>query len=397
MVFAFNRLPMQKFGKILLISLFVGMVSGGLSSLFLHSLLATTSLRNAYPLLIWGLPLFGLVFGLLLKKLPHHINQGVPHLLKNIETKSEISPWMAPFIFLSSLGTHLFGGSAGREGVGVIMGASAAHLMPKIHEAFKEMKPYLLYSGMAAGFSSIFGTPLAAIVFCFELHFFKEHRNIEIMISTTLASFIAFFTTHFLGTVHQDFTVNSPLGPHLIFYVLIATMASGLGAHLYYWGLEAYSRLISKIFKRHEVKLMVGGLLISLIVYFTKSYDYVGIGSDIITRSFHQEMSVYDFTMKTLLTIMTLALGLKGGEVTPLFFMGATFSNSLCALTGLKNFALSSALGMVGLFGAATGAPIASAVMGAELFGPEVGVLCLITSLGARKLMGRRSVYVTSP
>ena len=140
------------------------------------------------------------------------------------------------------------------------------------------------------------------------------------------------------------------------------------------------------------MKLLMGGLLVSLLVYFTNSYPYIGIGTDMIARSFVEQMSYHDFAMKCLLTVMTISIGFKGGEVTPLFFMGATFSNSISGLFNLKNFALSSSLGMVGLFGAVTGTPFASAVMGGELFGWKVGLLCLGACYLARLLMVARSV-----
>jgi H+/Cl- antiporter ClcA len=385
---------MPKIFKILSISLFVGTLSGTLSSLFLLSLTQVTSFRQTNPYLIWALPVFGFFFALLIKKIPHHINQGVPYILEELENeKAHVSPWMVPFIFLGSLGTHLFGGSAGREGVGVIMGASAAHLMPKIRETYKEMRPFLIYSGIAAGFSSIFGTPLAAIIFSFELHSFKHVRRIEIVICTILASFVALLVPHLLDTPHQYFHVSYTLEGRLFYYVSIASIASGIGGQLFYWGLKGYTNLISYMFPSIELKLLMGGLFVSFLVFFTDSYQYIGIGTDVIARSFIEQMSSHDFVLKCLLTIMTISIGFKGGEVTPLFFMGATFSNSIASLFNLKNFALSSSLGMVGLFGAVTGTPLASAVMGGELFGWKVGVLCLITCYFSRFLMGNRTVY----
>lgn len=385
---------MSKFLKIIFISVFIGLVSGLLSSLFLLSLSAVTSIRSTHPLLIWGLPVFGLFFGLFIKKIPHHINQGVPYILSELENpEAKVSVWMTPFIFLSSLGTHLFGGSAGREGVGVIMGASAAHLLPKFKKEFQEWRAFLIYAGGASGFAAIFGTPFAAILFAFELHNFKNIKRWDLLLSTTLSSVIAFFIPDFMGVIHQQFTVGLEWNFNILAYVLLGSLAAGLGGQFFYWGLKGYTQLISRLFPRIEWKLMVGGLLISFLVYFTGSYDYVGIGTDMIEKSFVSEMSYYDFVMKGLLTIMTISVGFKGGEVTPLFFMGATFSNGLSSLMGLKNFALSSSLGMMGLFGAVSATPIASAVMGAELFGPQVGVLCLMTCLMSRALMGKRSVY----
>jgi H+/Cl- antiporter ClcA len=385
---------MHKLLRILLIAALVGLISGLLSSCFLHLLEWVTSTRKVTPQLIWGLPVFGLFFGLCLRKIPHHINQGVPYIFHELENdQAKVSVWMTPFIFISSLLTHLFGGSAGREGVGVIMGASAAQLLPKFHATFSQMRPYLIYSGIAAGFSSIFGTPLAAICFAFELHAFKHIKNKDLFFCTTMASFIALVIPSFLGPGHQAFVVNFNRDSSLLMYLLLSGLASGVAGQIFYWGLLGYTRLISFVFPQIERKLFVGGLLISLFVYFTHSYDYIGIGTDIIAKSFVSERVPFDFLMKALLTIMTLAIGFKGGEVTPLFFMGATFSNSVASLFKFQNFGLSSALGMVGMFGAVTGTPIASAIMAGELFGAEIGILALGSCWLARFLMLGRSVY----
>lgn len=380
--------------KIPIISIFVGLVSGALSTLFLFSLSWVTSFRAENNYLIWGLPVFGLVFGLLIKIIPHHVNQGVPYILEELENdKAKVSVWMTPFIFLSSLGTHLFGGSAGREGVGVIMGASAAHLLPKLQKSFYSMRPFLIYAGLAAGFSSIFATPLAAIVFAFELHAFKDIRKYNLVICAGMASFVAVLVPQLSSVTHQHYHVDFLFSWELLPYLILASLSSGLGGQLFYWGMKGYTRLISHVFPHIVVKLTIGGLLVSFLVYFTGSYSYIGIGTDTIAKSFLTEMSFYDFAMKCLLTIMTISIGFKGGEVTPLFFMGSTFSNSLASFFNFKNFALSSSLGMTSLFGAVTGTPLASAVMAGELFGWKVGCLCLISCYLSRFLMGNHSIY----
>lgn len=380
--------------KIPIISLFVGLISGALSTLFLYSLSWVTSFRTENSYLIWGLPIFGLFFGLLIKIIPHHVNQGVPYILEELENdKAKVSPWMTPFIFLSSLGTHLFGGSAGREGVGVIMGASAAHLLPKLRTSFQSMRPFLIYAGLAAGFSSIFATPLAAIVFAFELQGFKHIRKYNLVMCAGVASFIAVLVPKLLEVTHQHYHVDFLFSWELLPYLILASLSSAFGGHLFYWGMKGYTRLISHLFPHIVLKLTIGGLLVSFLVYFTGSYAYIGIGTDTIAESFISEMSFYDFAMKCLLTIMTISIGFKGGEVTPLFFMGSTFSNSMASFFNFNNFALSSSLGMTSLFGAVTGTPLASAVMAGELFGWKVGCLCLISCYLSRFLMGNHSIY----
>jgi H+/Cl- antiporter ClcA len=379
--------------KILFIPVFIGLTSGCLSSAFLYLLNEVTLLREKNPFLLYLLPLFGFLFSWVIRKIPHHINQGVPYILEELNNeKAKVSPWMAPFIFFSSLGTHLFGGSAGREGVGVIMGASAAHLLPKLNRSFENLRPYLIYGGMAAGFSSIFGTPLAAIIFSFELHSFKDLKDYKLLVCTILSSFIAFATSNYLGPSHQLFQVLFSWS-EVIPYILLSGIISGFGAHFFYWGYKGYTRLISYLFPRLEIKLGLGSFFICFLVIMTNSYQYLGIGTDFISQTFVSERTYFDFLMKALLTIMTLSIGFKGGEVTPLFFMGSALSNWFCSALSFKNFGLSSSLGMTALFGAVTATPLASALMGAELYGWKAGVLCFFGCWIARFVFGKRCLY----
>lgn len=385
---------MSKFFKIIFIAIFVGLISGSLSTLFLYGLTAVTQVRESSYLWIWGLPLFGLFLGLIIKRIPPHINQGVPYILKSLDSEdTHVSPWMTPLVFLGALGTHLFGGSAGREGVGVIMGASISQLLPQVRNCLRGFKTYLIYSGIAAGFASIFGTPLAAIVFAFELHGFCNIKDWKLVVCIIASAYIAFIVLTFIGPEHTHYAVDFSYDSTLVYYFLIASVTSAFGGQLFYWGVRGYSLMMSKLVSRVEFRLLLGGLIVSLLVFLTDSYSYIGIGTDVIARSFNEQMHMSDFFFKCLLTVMTISVGFKGGEVTPLFFMGATLSNSTASFLGLKNFSLSSALGMVSLFGAATGTPLASAIMGWELFGWEVGALSLVTCYIARLLMVGRSIY----
>lgn len=385
---------MSKISKIILIAIFVGLLSGALSSLFLHSLDWVTSIRIKHPVLIWGLPFWGLFLGAMIKRIPHHINQGVPYILHELENpKANVSPWMTPFIFIASLGSHIFGGSVGREGVGVIMGASSAHLFSAVRLPYEEMRPVLIYSGIAAGFSSIFGTPIAAILFAFELHKYKHLKSRKIFVCTAVASFVAFYISRYLAPSHMNFNVDYEMTSDIFFYLLIATLTSGIGGLIFYWSLKSYTKFISKIFPHIELKLFMGGLLVSTVVFISGGHQFIGIGTDVIAQAFVAKMVPYDFAMKCLLTVMTISVGFKGGEVTPLFYMGSTFSNSIASFFNFSNYGLSSSLGMVGLFSAVTATPVASAIMGAELFGPKVGALCLISCILSRMLMRKHSVY----
>jgi H+/Cl- antiporter ClcA len=385
---------MSKFLKHILIFIYVGTASGVLSSLFLHALGAVTSFRMEHPRLLFGLPLFGFFFGLLLKRIPPSMNHSVPSVLEEIETdKKTISVWTAPFIFIASIGTHLFGGSAGREGVGVLMGASAAHLLPKTHRTFNQMRKYLIYGGVAAGFASIFGTPWAGVFFAFELRDFKERKNVYLLFTTLFSALLADSVTRILGPDHAKYVVGFSWDWSLLVYVaLIGIVSAGAGI-LFYQAMKRASSFFARALPRVEWRLFTGALILVLIVWFTGGFAYTGIGVDGIARSFSEEMSLRDFAMKCLLTILTLSVGFKGGEVTPLFFMGATLSNTVLAKLSFSNYSLSASLGMVSLFAAVTKTPLTCAIMAGELFGYEIFPLALGSCLLGSWLMKGRSIY----
>ena len=394
MIPTIRRSPVPKILKNVILLVYVGVVSGILSSFFLYSLTYVTTLRTNNPILIFGLPFYGLLFGLFLKKIPPYINQGIPYFVKEIDNHDEkVSTLTAPFIFLSSLGTHVFGGSAGREGVGVLMGASAAHILPKTYPTFERMRIHLIYAGVAAGFSSIFGTPLAGLVFAFEIHRFKEVRKYDLFFTTMFSALIADRVTRYLGPAHPEYSVSFNWEVLTLGISCLIGLISGIGALVFYFGMKEFTHQISKAIHSIEWKLFAGGALVSLVIYVFNLYDFAGIGNHIIEKSFFEQMDLSAFFIKCFLTIITLSVGFKGGEVTPLFFMGATLSNSILAFLNFNNYSLNSALGMSALFAAVTNTPIASTIMACELFGWKIGIFAFIACLIAKSMMKNRSIY----
>ena len=387
---------MSKIIKYFILFIYVGTISGILSSLFLYALELVTTIRVNHPQLIFGLPFFGFCFGLILKRLPKDINQGVPYIIQEIDNENhKVSVLTAPFIFLSSIATHLFGGSAGREGVGVLMGASAAHLLPKTHKIFEDARMHLIYGGVAAGFASIFGTPIAGILFAFELHGFKDLKRMDLIITTVLSAYIANAVTYYLGPVHAQYLVNIQWSLLSWVSVILIGVLCSLGGLIFYYGMK-FAHIFFKKIPHPEWKLFLGGALVASIVWTMHGEAYIGIGTDVIMKSFQGEMLLQDFWMKCLLTVLTLSVGFKGGEVTPLFFMGSTLSNAVLAKFSFTNFAFNSALGMVTIFAAVTKTPFASTLMACELFGYEIAPFALVCCFLSSALTGSKNIYKLS-
>lgn len=376
----------------ILIHLILGALVGAASALFLFGLDFVSSLRISYSQLIWGLPLFGILFGLILKNVSVEINQGVPYFVRMLnQEQQKVSFWTFPFILISSLGTHLFGGSAGREGVGVLMGAGISKLLSRFKAISKESE--LLSSGMVAGFSSIFGTPLAGLLFVFEIDKFRNSKNLNRIFCSLVASVAAYYITKILGVSHSNFYVRFQWDIKLLAYILIAGLVSGLGARVYFHIYKIINQKILRWSLHPSIKLLVGGFGVAALSYLIDGQSYLGLGTDIILKSFEQPMQIHDFVFKLILTVLTLVVGFKGGEVTPLFFMGATLSNSVLGFFHFNNFGLSAALGMVSLFGAVAGLPFTASILALELFGFKVGIVAFCSCLVARKIMGQHSIY----
>jgi H+/Cl- antiporter ClcA len=381
--------------KIILIGLITGALSGIFSTLFLNSLFFVTKLRISSPIIILLLPLFGLCSVFFLKRTPKYIDISIKDIKDNIVNKeNSLSLLTAPFIFITSIGTHLFGGSAGREGVGVLMGASLSSLFKKIFVLKdKDLGTLLLYCGVASGFSSIFGAPIAAIFFAYEIDRFKKIKDFPTFLIVISGSLSAYFTTMLLRLGHEIPQLSFTFSLETISYILISGVVCGLGALAYYYSITLYKKTNDIIFKNQYFKYFFGSLLIITIIFLLNAFDYTGIGTTYINNTFLEKRSFYDFLMKFILTTLTLGIGYKGGEVTPLLFMGSSLSNSILTQLGFGNYALSSALGMFAFFGAATATPLTSAFMALDLFGPELAIVCLPTCYIARIIMRKKSLY----
>ena len=307
---------------------------------------------------------------------------------------------MTPLILLGTVLTHLFGGSAGREGTAVQTGASLAdQLTPLLRRVLvftSNDRRILLMSGIAAGFASVFGTPLAGTVFGVEVLTIGAVRY-EALFPCLAASFIADLTTRAWGIHHTVYLVDTlaratPFTPRTLLLAAAAGIAFGLTA-------LAFARLthtIGAVYKRllayPPLRPLVGGALVAAIVLVTHAQRYIGLGVPTIVAAFHQPVPRFAFAAKLALTALTLGAGFKGGEVTPLFFIGATLGNTLAGPLPLPA-SLLAAMGFVAVFAGAANTPIASTLMAFELFGSEAGAFAAIACITSYLFSGQHGIY----
>jgi H+/Cl- antiporter ClcA len=369
--------------KWILICVLIGIFSGSASAFFLVSLEWVTQFREHNIWIIWLLPMGGLAIGLFYHYYGNDVVKGNNLLLEEYEKPRKTIPLkMAPLVLIGTLITHLFGGSAGREGTAIQMGGVIADQFKKLFKLSNSDRKTLIILGISAGFASVFGTPLAGALFALEVLYFSK-INFKSIVLSFLTAYIAYFTVEFWQITHTHYTI--PLVPEMTLnimpWIIIVGILFGLTSMLFSRTTHFWGRLFSKTIQYAPLRPFVGGVILAVAIYFIGTTKYIGLGIPSIVDSFSTPNASYDFLLKILFTGFTLGAGFKGGEVTPLFFVGATLGSALSLVVPLP-IALLAGMGFVAVFSGATHTPIACTIMGMELFGLEsglfIGIACLI-------------------
>ena len=375
----------------------VGILSGSASAIFLILLDLATEYRDAHLWLLALLPLAGFCIGYVYHHYGANSVQGNNLLLEELyKTKNPIPLRMTPLVLFGTIITHLFGGSAGREGTAVQMGGSLADQLQKWFPVSidPEDRRILLICGVAGGFASVFGTPLAGAIFSLEWMLTRQFRW-KSFFPAFWAAFVSDWVCEWAwGVGHTAYSI--PEIPAHTFSNLMWIIPAGIAFGLAAWLFAQVGHRIGAFFKKHitypPLRPVIGGVVLAAVFYASGAFEYAGLGVSRIVEAFESPLPSYDFLAKIGLTGLTLGSGFKGGEVTPLFFTGATLGNALSAWIPLP-LALLAGCGFVAVFSGATNTPIACTVMGMELFGYEAGVFLGLACLVAYLASGRNSIY----
>lgn len=373
----------------------VGIACGVASAFFLTLLDRATHFRESHEYLVYTLPIAGVVIGFLYDQWGKPIKGGNNLVLDTIHENTPQIPFrMAPMVLLGTVLTHIFGGSAGREGTAVQMGASLADELAHRLKVDKETRRRLLAAGIAGGFGSVFGTPIAGTIFGMEV-VSVGRIEYDAFLPALIASVVGDIVTRQLGIVHTPYPHIAHVELTGLVFGKLALMAVALSlatiafvelTHRLKHFLEAKIRWL-------PVRMFVGGVAIVAMWKLIGTSDYLGLGVPMIVRSFSDpNLPWFAFAAKLVFTAVTLAAGFLGGEVTPLFFVGAALGSVLARVLGLP-IELGAGVGLAAVFGAAANTPVALSIMAVELLGVAAFPHVMIVAVIAYILTGHRGIY----
>lgn len=376
-----------------ILSILVAAAAGTLSALFLSLLNLATDLRNSHPQIIYLLPVAGFFIGFLYDHRGKGLERGNNLIFDTIHNPKDVIPFkMTPLVLFGTVITHLFGGSAGREGTALQMAAASADQLHQPFQLSPSDRKILLIAGLSAGFASVFGTPWAGAVFGIEVLLMGKIPRKSIY-PAIAAAFIGAYVTGLWGVGHTHYHIS--LVPEISIMGVLYSVVAGLAFSIAAVSFVRITDVLSSVFKRIKypaIRPVIGGIIVLGIVLLLGTYKYIGLGIPVIVDAFQQAAQPSDFAWKILLTAITLAAGFKGGEVTPLFFIGATLGSALSVFLPLP-VGLLAGMGFVAVFAGAAKTPIACCIMALELFGISCGWYVAIACVVAFLASGHHSIY----
>jgi H+/Cl- antiporter ClcA len=394
--------------KLIALVVLMSAIVGSACAFFLWSLEVVTRVRFDHPWLLWLLPVAGMAVAWLYHRHGGNSDGGNNLILDRIHDPGGGVPRrMAPLVLLGTLVTHLFGGSAGREGTAVQMGGSIASAVARYFRLDADQLPVLLMAGVAAGFGAVFGTPLAGAVFSVEVVVIGRPKLWALPVCL-LAAYAGDLTCRASGVGHSHYHIDGIAGPltagfgnaGMLGKVLLAAVAFGLAGWLFAALCHRLSAGLKRWIPNPVWRPAVGGTAVIALFLIAGRADYLGLGvwspdpgAVTLTSLFESsEIHSWAWAWKLVFTAVTVSSGFKGGEVTPLFFIGAALGNALAGVLGAPP-ELFAGLGMVAIFAGASNTPLASTLMGIELFGIDYALPVALACGVAFLCSGHAGIY----
>lgn len=413
----FNISKFSWLAKWVALSCVIGVLAGSASAGFLLALDAVTDLRGHYRWLLWCLPAAGFGVAWMYLRYGAGSDAGINLLINESRVPTATVPLrMAPLVLFGTLVSHLFGASVGREGTAVQMGGTLSDQLGKLFKVSAATRSMIIAAGMAAGFASVFGTPVAGAIWAIEVLAIvalapPEHGADQAGVLARLAdalaalltylgpcllsAFIAHWVALGLGAHHAHYAagVIPAINWLTVLLVAVAGLAFGLTARAFCLAIHRLSALFKHLVAYSPLRPVIGGVVIVAFAMTVNSADrYLGLGLPVIQAAFSGQVAPQDFLVKLVMTAWSVASGFKGGEVTPLFFIGATLGHVLAPLLQLPP-ALLAAVGLAAVFGGAANTPVAAAFIAIELFGADIAVYAGVACAASYLVSGPHGIY----
>lgn len=379
--------------KVILVSLCCAVVMGIISFVFLKMLGLSSVFREFFPYCIWFLPLSGMLTAFIYKRYGGESSKGNNLIIQSANDGVKVPKRLAFLTFIFTLLTHFSGGSAGREGTAVQIGGTlTSNVADKL--GFKnEDRKIIIFSGLSAAFGSVFGTPLAGAFFGMEVCCIGQ-LSVSAVIPCFLSSYLANAVTLLLGATHEAHKISAipSLDIKSVLVFISASILFGLIGKLFALGVKYLKLLYAKIFKNTVLSALIGSVIVVLLIVLLNLNEYEGLSTWQQTTAFEGNANWYDMPVKLILTTLTLGTGFQGGEVTPLFDIGASFGGWYANMFGIEPSFLA-AIGLICVFGSAANTPITTIMLGIELFGAEAVPYFVFASLISFIASGKSGIY----
>lgn len=381
------------FFKWLLLSLIIGGLCGVTGTLFFYCISIATNLRQENTWLIYLLPVAGLVIAFAYSKADMKKDKGTNLVITSIRSQEKVPLRMVALIFGSTTITHLFGGSAGREGAALQIGGGIGTRIGKRFRLSEREMSVVTMCGMSAVFSALFGTPLTATIFSMEV-ISVGLMHYSALVPCLFASILSYQIAKHAKVAFEVYHVTAFPKENLLTFgkVIVIGLVCAMVGVIFCMIMHKTAKLVQKYVKNRYVLVFAGGVVIVLLTKLLGTYDYNGAGGHIIERAVEGEAVWYAWILKILFTAITLSCGFKGGEIVPTFFIGSTLGCVVAPLVGLPA-SLGAALGMIGMFCAVVNCPIASLFLSVELFGTEGLLFFAIVCVVSYMMSGTYSLY----
>lgn len=374
-------------------TIIVSIIMGIISAIFLRSLEIVTVLRESFPYLIFLIPVIGVLTAYTYSKYGKESNRGNNLIIESVQKEVKVPFRMAILTFIFTVLTHLAGGSAGREGTAVQIGGTLTNKIASIFKMEHKEKRILIMSGISAAFGSVFGTPLAGTFFGMEVCFIGK-LSYEAMIYCFIGSYTANFVTEALGISHTSHLIKAipSISLYTLLVVIISSIIFGVFGRIFAKGVHLVKGFYSKNIKNNISRAIISSTVVLLVIIIFRLYKFEGLSTWLIDNGFSGDVSLLDPIQKLILTILTLGAGFQGGEVTPLFDIGASLGGAIGNLTNVEP-SLLAAIGMICAFGSATNTPITTIMLGINLFGPEAVHYYIIGAFISYYIIGHNGIY----